>query len=105
MYWQLPTFTRTAPFLPYTPLFRSSRSGDFPIVCASAMPAVESRVNARAGRYHLVHMPTRFGEAAMPDLHLVDMRRHPPERGGFLSPVLLRAMGRDRKSPRLNSSH
>ncbi len=26
----------------------------------------------------------------MPDLHLVDMRRHPPERGGFLSPVLLR---------------
>lgn len=71
-----------------------ARIGDFPIVLVSATPSVESRVNARAGRYHLVHMPTRFGEAAMPDLHLVDMRRHPPERGGFLSPLLLRAMGR-----------
>ena len=71
-----------------------ARIGEFPIVLVSATPSVESRVNARAGRYHLIHMPTRFGEAAMPDLHLVDMRRHPPDRGGFLSPLLLRAMGR-----------
>ncbi len=69
-----------------------ARIGDFPIVLVSATPSVESQVNGLAGRYNTVHLPTRFGDAAMPDLHLVDMRRHPPERGGFLSPVLLRAM-------------
>ena len=71
-----------------------ARIGDFPIVLVSATPSVESQVNADAGRYHLVHLPTRFGDAAMPDLHLIDMRRHPPERGSFLSPVLLRAIGK-----------
>ena len=70
-----------------------ARITGFPAVLVSATPSVESQVNGEAGRYETIHMPTRFGEAAMPDLHLVDMRRHPPERGGFLSPVLLRAMG------------
>ncbi len=70
------------------------RIGDFPVVLVSATPSVESQVNGIAGRYQMVHLPTRFGEAAMPDLHLVDMRRHPPERGGFLSPILLRGIKR-----------
>ena len=71
-----------------------ARIGDFPIVLVSATPSVESQVNGLSGRYNTVHLPTRFGDAAMPDLHLIDMRRHPPERGGFLSPVLLRAIAK-----------
>lgn len=70
------------------------RIGDFPVVLVSATPSVESQVNGLSGRYNLVQLPTRFGDAAMPDLHLIDMRRHAPERGGFLSPLLLRAMAR-----------
>ncbi|MGE7369640.1 primosomal protein N' [Neorhizobium sp. NPDC001467] len=70
------------------------RIGDFPVVLVSATPSVESQVNGLSGRYNLVQLPTRFGDAALPDLHLIDMRRHAPERGGFLSPLLLRAMGR-----------
>jgi primosomal protein N' (replication factor Y) (superfamily II helicase) len=69
-----------------------ARIGDFPVVLVSATPSVESQVNGQTGRYHMVHLPTRYGEAAMPDLHLVDMRRHAPDRGGFLSPVMLRAV-------------
>ena len=69
-----------------------ARIGEFPVVLVSATPSVESQVNGQTGRYHMVHLPTRYGEAAMPDLHLVDMRRHAPERGGFLSPVMLRAV-------------
>ena len=71
-----------------------ARIGDFPIVLVSATPSVESQVNGLSGRYNTVHLPTRFGDAALPDLHLVDMRRHPPERGGFLSPVLVRAIAK-----------
>jgi len=68
------------------------RIGDFPVVLVSATPSVESRVNAEQGRYGKVHLPSRFGGAALPDLHLVDMRRHPPARGGFLSPVMIKGI-------------
>jgi primosomal protein N' (replication factor Y) len=71
-----------------------ARIADFPVVLVSATPSVESQVNGNSGRYNLIHLHTRFGDAALPDLHLVDMRRHPPERGGFLSPVLLRGIGK-----------
>lgn len=71
-----------------------ARIADFPVVLVSATPSVESQVNGTSGRYNTIHLHTRFGDAAMPDLHLVDMRRHPPERGGFLSPVLLRGIGK-----------
>ena len=71
-----------------------ARIGDFPIVLVSATPSVESRVNGDLGRYKPIHLPTRFGDAALPDLGIVDMRRHPPERGGFLSPVLVNQIGK-----------
>ncbi|WP_349436159.1 primosomal protein N' [Pararhizobium sp. A13] len=71
-----------------------ARIGDFPIVLVSATPSVESRVNGDLGRYRPIHLPTRFGDAALPDLGVVDMRRHPPARGGFLSPVLLNQIGK-----------
>ncbi len=70
------------------------RIGDFPVVLVSATPSVESQVNGQSGRYTTIHLPTRFGDAALPDLHLIDMRRHAPERGGFLSPVMIRAIGK-----------
>lgn len=65
------------------------RIGDFPVVLASATPSVETRVNALQGRYGRVVLPARYAEAALPDLRAIDMRRNPPARGGFLSPLLL----------------
>ncbi len=70
------------------------RISGFPVVLVSATPSVESRVNGEVGRYRPIHLPTRFGDAALPHLGIVDMRRHPPERGGFLSPVLLNQIGK-----------
>ena len=63
--------------------------GGFPVVLASATPSVESRVNADQGRYRRAVLKGRFAEAALPDLKAVDLRRAPPARGGFLSPMLL----------------
>jgi len=65
-----------------------------PVVLSSATPSLESRVNADTGKYEYIHLPERFGGAALPDLRLIDMRAAPPARGGFLSPVLLDAIGR-----------
>lgn len=65
------------------------RIDDFPVILASATPSIETRVNADQGRYGRVVLPARFAEAALPDLAAIDMRKNPPARGGFLSPVLL----------------
>ncbi|PWV98339.1 replication restart DNA helicase PriA [Hoeflea marina] len=64
-----------------------------PVVLASATPSIESRVNCAQGRYGHVVLSSRYADAGLPDLKLVDMRRHPPARGGFLSPVLTKAIG------------
>ena len=69
-----------------------ARLAQIPVVLASATPSIESRVNAQQGRYRHLKLPSRFAEAVLPDLKLVDLRRHAPARGGFLSPVLLKAM-------------
>ncbi|WP_309084170.1 primosomal protein N' [Chelativorans sp.] len=70
------------------------RLGNFPVVLASATPSLESRVNADQGRYERILLPARFADAALPELSAIDMRRSPPARGGFLSPVLIEAIGR-----------
>jgi len=70
------------------------RLGNFPVVLASATPSLESRVNADQGRYERIVLSARFADAALPELRAIDMRRSPPERGGFLSPVLIEAIGR-----------
>ena len=70
-----------------------ARIGGFPVVLASATPSLESRVNALQGRYERIVLPGRYADAALPDIRAVDLRRAPPLRGGFLSPVLLSAIG------------
>ncbi len=65
---------------------------DCPVILSSATPAIESRVNADRGRYRYLRMEARYGAASLPELATIDMRKHPPKRGGFISPVLLKAM-------------
>lgn len=62
--------------------------GGIPVVLVSATPSLESVVNAQEGRYGILHLPGRHAGAKLPDIELIDMRRHPPERGRWLSPVL-----------------
>lgn len=66
--------------------------GKFPVVLASATPSIESHVNARTGRYRHIVLPGRFTGAELPDVSPIDMRAHPPEKGQWLSPVLVDAV-------------
>jgi primosomal protein N' (replication factor Y) len=66
--------------------------GKFPVVLASATPSIESHVNARTGRYRHIILPGRFTGAALPDISPIDMRAHPPDKGQWLSPVLVDAI-------------
>jgi primosomal protein N' (replication factor Y) (superfamily II helicase) len=66
--------------------------GKFPVVLSSATPAIESHVNARTGRYGYVHLPGRYSGAELPQVTAVDLRQDPPERGKWLSPILVNAV-------------
>jgi primosomal protein N' (replication factor Y) len=62
------------------------------VILASATPSVESRINAKAGRYRHIPLPARYASRPLPSLAAIDMRRTPPERGTWLSPPLVEAV-------------
>jgi primosomal protein N' (replication factor Y) len=67
--------------------------GGFPVVLASATPALETLANVERGRYRKLELPERHGGAQLPEIALVDLRRAPPPPRRWLSPVLERALG------------
>ena len=62
------------------------------VILASATPSLESLHNARSGKFAHVVLPERPGAAVLPDIGLVDLKEHPPEKGAFLSQPLLEAV-------------
>ena len=69
-----------------------ARLGELPIILASATPSLETRTNVETARYERVHLPLRHGGADLPDLAVIDMRRHAPPRQSWLSPPLVAAV-------------
>jgi primosomal protein N' (replication factor Y) len=73
-----------------------ARLTQIPIVLASATPSLETVINVRKGRYQRVHLPERYGAAALPPIGLIDMRAHPPEKGpwgrSWLAPPMVEAV-------------
>jgi primosomal protein N' (replication factor Y) len=67
--------------------------GRIPVVLSSATPSIESLVNTEQGRYRHIALGTRYKAAGLPELEAIDMRRSPPERGKWLSPPLVEAVG------------
>ena len=65
----------------------------FAVVLSSATPSIESRVNADAGRYTRIVLSDRYAAATLPDIEAIDLRHEQPERGRFLSPPLVTAIG------------
>ncbi|MFZ1476397.1 MAG: primosomal protein N', partial [Sphingorhabdus sp.] len=64
----------------------------FPVVLASATPALESRHMVAIGRYKGLAIPSRFGAAKLPRIEAIDLTQDPPERGTWIAPTLLKAL-------------
>ena len=64
-----------------------------PVILASATPAIETRHQVTLGNYAELKLPARFGAAQMPEIAAVDLIAAPPERGHWLSPPLVAAIG------------
>ncbi|ROR34315.1 primosomal protein N' [Inmirania thermothiophila] len=61
-------------------VWRARRQG-CPVVLGSATPALETLHNARRGRFRHLRLAERAGEAVLPRLELVDLRREPQAQG------------------------
>jgi primosomal protein N' (replication factor Y) len=64
----------------------------FPVVLASATPALESRHMVALGRYKGLEIPSRFGAAKMPQIAAIDLTQDAPESGHWIAPTLLKAL-------------
>jgi primosomal protein N' (replication factor Y) len=51
-----------------------ARQLNIPIILGSATPSLESLYNVRQGRYQLLLLPERAGQALTPKMHLLDLR-------------------------------
>ncbi|MDD3731373.1 MAG: primosomal protein N' [candidate division Zixibacteria bacterium] len=52
-----------------------AKINNIPVLLGSASPSVETYYHARTGRYQLLELTERPGEATLPAVHLVDMRK------------------------------
>lgn len=66
--------------------------GEAAVVLASATPSIESHVNARSGRYRHARLTERYSEAELPTIEAIDLKVNAPERGSWLSPILVEAL-------------
>ena len=64
----------------------------FPVVLASATPALESRHMVAIGRYKGLEIPSRFGAAKMPEIKAIDLTLDAPDRQHWIAPTLLKAL-------------
>ncbi|WP_265562044.1 primosomal protein N' [Sphingomicrobium arenosum] len=64
----------------------------FPVILASATPAIETRHMVEIGRYDEVRLEERHAEAQLPELTAIDLTQDPPLRGKWLAPTLVREL-------------
>jgi primosomal protein N' (replication factor Y) len=66
----------------------------FPVILVSATPSLETVHNAKTGKYTELTLHSRHAKAVLPDIHLLDMRTEPLERGNFISRTLRDAVAK-----------
>jgi primosomal protein N' (replication factor Y) len=58
------------------------------VILASATPSLESWANVEAGKYTKVELTSRYGDAVMPEMRAIDMRRETLPSSKWVSPTL-----------------
>ncbi|QKR99083.1 primosomal protein N' [Sphingomonas sp. CL5.1] len=64
-----------------------------PVILASATPAIETRQQVTLGHYAELRLPGRYGAAELPTIEALDLLEHKPDRGRWLAPPLVKALG------------
>ena len=65
------------------------RIGGFPVLLSSATPSLETMDNVWRNRYRHLSLPTRFSDAKLPDISLINMRKEKLAKQSWLSNSLV----------------
>lgn len=65
---------------------------NIPVVLASATPSLETLQNVALGKFSHLTLPSRFGNAVLPKVELVDMRLSDMQKNTWISPRLRQEM-------------
>ena len=69
----------------------------FPVILSTATPALETLVNVDEGKYDCVKLQSRYANAVLPDIRILDLKKDKPQRGewgvSWLAPSLVKALG------------
>ena len=68
-------------------VMRASLSGAR-VILASATPSLETWVNAKTGKYNRFDLWSRYGQAILPGIEVIDLRGQRTKKGGFISKIL-----------------
>ena len=60
-----------------------------PIVLVSATPSLETLTNCESGKYRLLELHNRHGDATLPPVSLIDMKKERLDAKHFIAPALL----------------
>ena len=63
-----------------------------PLILVSATPSIETMANVKSGKYKHLQLPSRHGDAVMPDIKIVDLRKEKLATGSWISPTLRKAI-------------
>lgn len=69
---------------------------ELPLILSTATPDLETVCNVESGKYDCVRLTSRYADAVMPDVKIIDLKKDKPQKGGWgmswLSPVLVEAL-------------
>ncbi len=68
----------------------------FPVILSTATPALETLVNVDEGKYDCVKLNSRYANAVLPDIKIIDIKKDKPQRGewgvSWLTPTMVKAL-------------
>ena len=67
-----------------------------PVILSTATPDLETVCNVEEGKYDCVKLTSRYASAQLPEIHVIDLKKDKPQKGGWgiswLSPTLVNAL-------------
>lgn len=67
-----------------------------PVILSTATPDLETLVNVEDGKYDCVKLQSRYANAKLPDIQIIDMKKNRPQKGewgvSWLTPKLVEAL-------------
>lgn len=75
-----------------------AKLNDIPVILSSATPSLETLINIDKGKYKRVFLPSRFGNAVLPDVEIIDLKKQRLKSDKYISKPLISAINENLKN-------